>query len=252
MVSEEQRPLARLRNIGGLLDDVDDRIAILHVYRHEEARHDRKVERHVALVARAEILDGVLRPLVGLCEEHPVVVVSIDVRAKFSQKRVGLREVLAVRAVPLVEIGDRVESEAVDAEPEPEVESLDDGFADVGALEVQVGLVRKEAVPVVRLRDRVPAPVRRFEVGEDDARVGVALGRLAPHVEVPMPTAWRRPSCALEPRVLVGGVVDDELGDDSEAAAVGLAQERFEVVESAVVRMDLREIGDVVSVVAER
>ena len=56
----------------------------------------------------------------------------------------------------------------------------------------------------------------------------------------------------LEPRVLVGGVVDDELGDDLQPAPVRFAHERAEVVARAVVRMHVVVVGDVVAVVAQR
>ena len=83
-----------------------------------------------------------------------------------------------------------------------------------------------EAVPVVRLRDRVPGPVRGLEVLEDDARVRVAVGRVAPDVEVALAAARRRAPRALEPRVLVGRVVEDQLGDDPQSAAVRLLEKR--------------------------
>ena len=46
--------------------------------RHEQARHDREMEAHVALVAAvaAEIGDRVLRPLVGLGQQHAIGVFS--------------------------------------------------------------------------------------------------------------------------------------------------------------------------------
>ena len=57
---------------------------------------------------------------------------------------------------------------------------------------------------------------------------------------------------ALEPGVLVGGVVDDELGDDAQAALMGLAHEDAEIRHRAVARIDVAVIGDVVAVVAQR
>ena len=72
VVAQEGRPLAIRRNRGRLLQDVDDREAILHLQRHEEPRHDGEVEVHVALVAVAEIRRGVLGPLVRLGEQHAV------------------------------------------------------------------------------------------------------------------------------------------------------------------------------------
>ena len=52
--------------------------------------------------------------------------------------------------------------------------------------------------------------------------------------------------------MLVGGMVDDELGDDPEAAPVRFADELAEVGAGAVVRVDPVIVGDVVAVVAQR
>ena len=52
--------------------------------------------------------------------------------------------------------------------------------------------------------------------------------------------------------MLVGGVVDDQLGDDADAARVRLVDEALEVVQRAVARMDVLVVGDVVAVVAQR
>ncbi len=75
-----------------------------------------------------------------------------------------LRQVLAIRAVAFDEVGDSVESQAVDANVEPEAHRVDDRFHDAGIFEIQIGLMTIEAMPVVRLRDRVPCPVRRFRI----------------------------------------------------------------------------------------
>jgi hypothetical protein len=52
--------------------------------------------------------------------------------------------------------------------------------------------------------------------------------------------------------VLVGGVVDDKLGDHPHAAAMRLGDEGFELLHVAVGRVDRLIIGDVVAVVLER
>ena len=56
----------------------------------------------------------------------------------------------------------------------------------------------------------------------------------------------------LEPRVLVGGVIDDQLGDDLQVAAMGLADETAEIAHRAVGRVDAAIVRDVVAVVAQR
>ena len=66
MVAQEDRPLAIRRNRGRLFHDIHDRIAVLHLERHEEARHDREVEGHVATVPVAEVRHHVLGPLARL------------------------------------------------------------------------------------------------------------------------------------------------------------------------------------------
>src|SRR5690606_7758916 len=73
-----------------------------------------------------------------------------------------------------------------------------------------------------------------------------------PHVEVAGSGPGLRAAGALEPWVLVRRVVDDQLGDDAQAARVGLTQKALEVRHRAVSRMDLRVVGDVVAVVAPR
>jgi hypothetical protein len=202
VVAQERRPLARVRDLRRASQDVDDREAVLELDRHEHPGHQREVEVHVALVAVAEVRRGVRRPLVGLREQHPVLEVGVDVRAQLLEERVGLLEVLAARSLALVEVRHRVEPHAVDAHLHPEVDHPEQRGVDGRVVEVEIGLVRVEPVPVVRLRDRIPRPVRALVVLEDDAGVLVARRGVAPHVEVALGAARRRAAGALEPRVL--------------------------------------------------
>ena len=252
VVAQEDRPLAVGRDVGRLAHDLDHRVAVLLRDGEEEARHQREVERHVALVAVAEVLAHVLGPLVGLGEQDAAGVTGVERGADALDHRVGRREVLVVRALALAEVGDRVEAEPVDAHVEPELHGADHRPQHLRVVEVEVGLVAEEAVPVVRLRDRVPRPVRRLGVGEDDARAGVAVRVVAPDVVVALRRALRRAPRRLEPRVLVGRVVHDELGDHLEVAPVRLADEVPEVVARAVRGVDVVVVGHVVAVVAHR
>src|SRR5689334_17346148 len=52
--------------------------------------------------------------------------------------------------------------------------------------------------------------------------------------------------------MLVGRVVDDELGDDPDIPAMRFVNESFEVLQRAVRRVDVLVIGNVVPVVAKR
>jgi hypothetical protein len=92
-----------------------------------------------------------------------------------------------------IEIRDRVEPQTVDAHLEPEAHHVENRLEDDRVVEVQVGLVAEEAMPVVLLRHRVPGPVRRFSVSVKMMRASCVLVRIvAPHVEVALRrAAWR-------------------------------------------------------------
>ena len=162
------------------------------------------------------------------------------------------RQVLVVRSLALAEIRNGIQPEAVDAHVRPRLQDLQHRAHDMRIVEVEVRLMAEEAVPVVLLRHRIPRPVRGLGVGEDDARALVLLVAVAPHVVVALARALRRAPRRLEPGVLVGGVVDHELGDHLEPAAMRLGHERAEVLARPVVRMHVAVIGDVVAVVLER
>ena len=199
-----------------------------------------------------EVLADVLGPLIRLGEQHAVRVVAVDLGADLFHDGVRLGQVLVVRALPLAEIGDRVEPQAVDSHVEPVPHRADHGFDDLGIVVVEVGLVREEAVPVVLTRDGIPGPVRLLGVREDDARAEVLLIGVAPDVEAALRRAARRAARGLEPGVLVRCVVHDELGDDLETAPVSLSHEGPEVALRSVDGIDAAVTGDVVAVVAHR
>ncbi len=255
VVAQEDAPLAAVGDPRGLGEDLRDRVAGLAAHRHEDPRHHREVERHVALVAArgevAEVVDDVLRPLVGLGEQHGVGVVGVDLLADPLEELVGLGQVLAVGALAGEQVRHRVQPEAVDAEVEPEPQPGDHLGLDPGVVVVEVRLVREEAVPVVLLADRVVGPVGGLGVDEDDPGVRVLLVVVGPHVEVAVGPVRVRPG-GLEPRVLVAGVVHDEVDDHPHAAGVRGVGELHEVGEVAELRQHRGVVGHVVPAVAQR
>jgi len=151
---------------------------------HVDARHQRKVIRHVALIALAEIFAHVLRPLVRFRQQKPVLVVRVDRCTQLLDHRMGFGQVLIVGAFTLDQVGNRIQPEAVDAHVEPEAHGLKHRLQNPRIVEIEVGLMAEEAMPVVRLRQRVPGPIGCLGVGENDARAEVFLVGVAPDVEV--------------------------------------------------------------------
>ena len=111
--------------------------------------------------------------------------------------------------------------------------------------------MREEPVPVELPSHRVEGPVRLLGVDEDDPRVAVLLAGVAPHVVVAVRPVGVAPRL-LEPRVRVGRVVHDEVGDDADAAPVRGVEQVDEIVDGAELGQHLVEVADVVAAVAQR
>ena len=165
---------------------------------------------------------------------------------------VGFGKILAIGAVALDQVRDGVQAERVHAHVQPEAHHAEHFFEHRGIVVVQVRLVREEAMPVVGLGDRVPGPVGFFGVGEDDSRVFVLLVGVAPDVKIAFGRSGWRVARALEPGMLVGGVIDDQLDHHLQAAIVRRVKKALKVVERSVAGMDARVVGDVVAIVAQR
>ena len=252
MVPQKERPLTVVGNGRCLLHHVDDRPSILQVQGHEDTRHHREVIGHVTFVAVTEVGPHVGRQLVGLAEQHPARASRIDMRPDQFDDGVRLGKVFAGRAIALDQVRHRVDPEAIDAQIEPEIQDRQHLADDRRVVVVEIRLMLEKPVPVVGVRDRIPRPVRTLGIDEDDPHLLIALVRIAPHVVVALwRSGWRRPG-PLEPRMLIGRVVEDQLDDHLQAAVVRGMQERLEIIQHTVTRMHRDVVGDVVAIIFQR
>src|SRR5260221_591440 len=109
-----------------------------------------------------------------------------------------------------------------------------------------------EPVPVIRTCQRVPSPVRWLKVAKDDPSFPVFLSSIAPNIEIAPSTSLCGAARALEPGMLIGGVIDHQFSYDSQVALMGLRQKAPKVTQCAVDRVDRAIIGDIVTVVPQR
>jgi hypothetical protein len=205
---------------------------------------------HVAFVAVAEIGVHVFRPLIGLGEKELARRIGVELGPDLLDDRVGLREVLVVRSFALAEIGDGVQAEAVDPEIQPAPHRLHDGQEHARIVVIEVRLMREETVPVIGFRHRIPGPIGFFRIVEDDAGTGITLIRVAPDIPVAGGGAGLGSACTLEPGMLIGGVVDHELGDDAELSALGFQHEAAKVRHRAEIGIDVVIVRNVIAVVS--
>ncbi len=206
----------------------------------------------MAFVAGAEILQHVFGPLIGLGEQHAVLVAHVEFATQALEDIVGFGQVLVAGAFALDQIGNGVEPQRVDPEIEPEPHDPDDRLEYLRIIEIQIRLMRIKAVPVIGLRHRVPAPVRSLGVGKDDARFRKFLVGVAPHVIIAKGRSGFGAAGALEPWMLVRGVIDHQFGNDAQIAAMRFPNEDFEIRHSAVSGIDVLVLGNVIPVVAQR
>ena len=93
-------------------------------------------------------------------------------------------QIFAACILAFVKIRDGVETESIDTEGQPEIAHLLERFEHGRIVEIQVRLMGIIAMTVLGFCDRVPSPVRGFEIFEDDPRIFVFLRRVAPDIEL--------------------------------------------------------------------
>src|ERR1700719_4796514 len=104
-------------------------------------------------------------------------------------------------------------------------------------------------MPVIRLCDWIPAPIGGLKVFKDDACARVLVGSIAPHIEVPPARSGRSFPGSLKPIVLIGSVINNQLSDHPQSAAVSFSQEVLEIAECPICRVNVAKIRDVIPVV---
>ncbi len=199
----------------------------------------------------AEVFDHLVGHLVGLGDDDASRIVLVHHGSQPLEELVGFRQVLAVRSLLFEKIGNGVGAEPVDALVQPELHDVEDGFLNLGVLEVEVRLVAEETMPEELPPHRVEGPVGLLGVDEDDPGVLVLLVGVAPDVEVSVRPFGVAPGF-LEPVVLVGGVVHGQVDDDPDAPCVGLGDEPLEVAQRPEFIEDVVVVGDVVAAVTQR
>src|SRR4030095_9871210 len=116
MVAQKHRPLTLLGNRRSLLENVDNGEAVLHLQRHEHARHEREVKIHVRFVAVAKVSGRIFRPLFRFGEQHAIWKFRVDVGAELTEVSMRLWQILAARVFSFVKVRDSVETKALNAQ----------------------------------------------------------------------------------------------------------------------------------------
>src|SRR6185437_5940155 len=144
----------------------------------------------------------VLRPLIGFREQGLAGSISVELLPQPFKYRMRLGQILVVRSFALAKVGHRVETESVHSGIEPTLHHPQDRRHYAGIIEIQVRLVREEAMPVISAGFLVPCPVRFLGIGENNAGAGIFLVAAAPDIPVAGTRSGRAALGSLEPSVM--------------------------------------------------
>src|ERR1700676_2928325 len=124
-----------------------------------------------------------------------------------------LGQIFARCPLALHEIGNRVKSETIHTQIEPELHYFPQRLKNGRVVEIQIGLMAEKSVPVIGLRNGIPGPVGSLCVDKNDSYALITSVRLTPYVPVPF-GVFAGASRLLKPRVLVRCVIQDHFDDD--------------------------------------
>ena len=171
-----------------------------------------------------------------------------DIRGKAAVQSVCDRAVRVGRI--LGDHADDVHAEAVDPLVAPPGHHIEDSVAHLWILPVQIRLLFGKAVQIVHISRFVILPCGTAKAGTPVVRL-LAVDRILPYIIV---AVWIILGLAAldEPRVFIGGVIDDEVHHDLQMMLVCLGEHAVKVLHRTELGHDVPVIGDVIAIVVVR
>ena len=228
--------------------------------------HVAELEEHGEYAFLADPVDELLRAHAVRLGDGEDVVSREDLAAHLVQvvedaRRVGRHRVdaheavravrLAVDEVRLLDVDDRVDAESAHALFQPEVRRAVERLAHLGVRPVEIRLLLGEGVEVILLALLAPRPRGAAENRAPVRRRRAVRLRVAPDVPVGLRVRAALPRLP-EPGVLIRGMVEHEIHDDADVAALRLTDQVLHVGHRAVGGINRLVVGDVVAVVHHR
>jgi hypothetical protein len=250
VVAQEMRQLAKLRQFRQLPQTADQRLGLAAREREEGVLVCQERKQHVQPRTVAEIFRHLVRQHIRLGEQDGVALAPAEEIAELAKEFVVAADRLIGLDLLDHEWG-RVDPEAGHAEFQPETDDLEDLLAHSRVHDVEVGLMRIEAVEIPGVRPRIVGPDARLVAGKDDAVIAVERLGLGPDVILAEGRCWVG-ACVAEPGVPLRCMIDRQVNDESQATQPRLVAEFDEVAECPQLRRDVVIVGDVVAVVQPR
>ena len=146
----------------------------------------------------------------------------------------GLRKVFAVGVVSFKKVRYSIQSKAVHSHLTPEIQHFENLLLHIGIIKIKVGLMREEAVPEISFCLGIPGPVGGFGICKDYPGVLIFVRIICPYVIIPVFGTFRGTAGFLEPRVLIGSVVDNQFGNNPKSATMRLLNQFFKDLDISI------------------
>src|SRR4051794_34809480 len=169
----------------------------------------------------------------------------VNLRRRRPGVGLGIRRVIAEKAV-LDQDRAGIDPKAIDPAVEPETHGVGHCFADVSVAPIQIRLARQKRMVVELPRGFAPLPCAAAKPAKPIVRRPAVRAGLLPNVPVGLGIVAGR-AAFLEPGVLVGRVVRNEIENEPDVGIVQGIPEAFEVVHRAITGINGAEVRDVVT-----
>ena len=249
MIAQKLAPLRSGWPGLGILHRLDKRPGIAAGQGEEEMLIHIEIEHHLQAFAEvSEVLKIGIRKNICFSEDDRPALAPGKELTEAAEHVIFLARPRQVCAFGGNHKGNRVHAKAIDAKLQPEAHDLQNLGLHLRIAGVEVGLKIIEAMKVVCLRGLLVVPCGLLHSGEDDAGCSILWFLLRPNV--PLAILRLRIATGLaEPWMLVGGVVHDQVDEDTDTALFAALREFHEIAKRAETRIHAVVVRDVVAAI---
>src|SRR4029079_16537276 len=159
------------------------------------------------------------------------------------------REVLSIGSFSLKQVRHSIQPKTINTHTTPKINYLKNFVLDFWVVIIKIGLMLKEAMPVILLRHLIPCPVTALKILENNSNIFIFRRIITPHIVIPFVGISRRSPCSLKPMMLIRSMIDDELRDHFQVATMRLFQKLLKLINIPVGSIDAVVIRNIISII---
>ena len=151
----------------------------------------------------------------------------------------------------LFNIGDRIHPKSPDALFDPEIRHIDHSPSHLGVCPVKIRLFRKKGMKIILAALFIVFPGRSAENAAPVGRRAPVFLRITPDIPVAFVVALSGRGLR-KPCILVGGMIENKIHDDADAAFICLRNQLVHILHGAIGGIDIIIVCNIISVIRLR